>query len=77
MSRLGDAFERSPRGKGLHSRQCMWRKTAHPISSSTGATQGASGVLMLPLAVIDQVILEAAEAHAVPAEHIAGFEALA
>lgn len=29
-----------PRGKGLRSRQCMWRKPAHPISSSAECRRG-------------------------------------
>ena len=38
---------------------------------------GNQSFFVLPLAIINQVILKAAETHAVPAENIAGFEALA
>jgi hypothetical protein len=38
---------------------------------------GNQSFFSLPLTIINQVILETAEAHAVPAEDIAGFETLA
>ena len=47
------------------------------LPEKTQSSLGNYPFLVFPLAIIDQVILEASETHAVPAENIAGFEALA